>query len=193
MEISHILGLLSSLVMLVGIYPYLKGVLTHRVQPHLFSWLVWGILTGVGFLAQMSDGAGAGAWITLVNCLFCFTVAALSLKFGEKNITRSDWLAFIASLSAIPLWIVTDNPFWSVILITVIDAIAFWPTIRKTWLAPMAEEPAPYICSAIAFSLALMAMEQRSFITSFYPFVLVLLNVAFVAMVFVRRKAIPVA
>jgi len=192
MEMNHILGLASSLVMLVGIYPYLRGIFKGAVHPHLFSWLIWGIVTAIGFTAQISDNAGPGAWITITNCLFCLTVAALSLKYGEKHITRSDWAAFVGALLAIPIWIATDDAFWAVILVTAIDGIAFWPTIRKSWDKPHEENVIPYICSVIAFGLALAAMHEITFITSFYPAVLVLLNAVFVVMVFIRKRSISV-
>ena len=55
---------------------------------------------------------------------------------GEKHVTRGDWIAFLITFFAIPLWVVTSDPLWSVLLVTVIGAVAYYPTFRKSFAKP---------------------------------------------------------
>jgi hypothetical protein len=76
--------------------------------------------------AQLSDMAGAGSWATGLSASFWPGTAIIALYRGDKHITRGDWLAFAATSLAIPLWIVTSDPLWSVLLVTWIDAVAYF-------------------------------------------------------------------
>jgi len=48
----------------------------------------------------------------------------------------ADWYFFLAALAAIPLWLLTRTPLYSVVVVTVIDALAYVPTFRKSWHRP---------------------------------------------------------
>ncbi len=193
MTLHEFFGFLSSVLALVGLVPTLRGIRRGQVHPHMFSWLIWSILLGVVAVAQISGGAGAGAWNSVAALLCCALIAGLSLKYGEKHITRADWVALVCALSAIPLWMATNNPLWSVLLVSFIDCVAYVPTFRKSWHRPWSEAAMSYVLGAAAFALSLAALEQVSFVTAFYPFCIACANIAFVAMVFVRRRAVPVA
>lgn len=42
----------------IGFLPYLRDTFAVRMKSRAFSWLIWGILTGVTFTAQLVRGAG---------------------------------------------------------------------------------------------------------------------------------------
>lgn len=193
MDINKIFGVLSVVLALASIYPYLRGIVRGQVRPHLFTWLVWALVLCIGLAAQISDGAGAGAWITAISATFCTTVAIIAFTRGEKNITRTDTIALALALSAIPLWLLTDNPLWSVIIISFIDGIAFVPTIRKSWGKPREESLWAYSLGAAGFVSGIFALDNVSLITALYPAVISILNFAFVAFVLLRRRAVCVA
>jgi len=186
------MGLLAGLIMIASMVPYIRSIVTGRNHPHAFSWLIWAVVTAIGFTAQMLEGAGPGAWIMVVNCVLCVTVVVLSLRHGEKNITRFDWMAFMAALAAIPVWVLTQNPFWAVLMVSAIDATGLMPTWRKTWVRPFSENLIPYICTLGAFLLSIVALDRFTFTTAFYPSSIMVTHIAFLAMVFLRRRAISV-
>jgi chromate transport protein ChrA len=190
MDIKDFLGLAASILALGGYVPYLIGMYKGQVHPHVFSWLVWGLLTGIGFMLQMSAGAGPGAWVTGVTAIICVIITIWSLKVGEKNITRSDWAAFIASLAAIPVWLSADNPVLAMVLITVIDGMAFWPTVRKSWMKPWDEALSEYVVATIKFGIALFALSQVTLVTALYPAALVVMHAAFIVMALWRRRVL---
>ena len=125
--------------------------------------------------------------------IVCFIIAALTFRRGEKHITKSDWIAFIAALAAILVWLFTKEPLWAVVLITMIDSLAFYPTFRKSYIKPHEETVMTWWVNSIKFVFALLALEQVSLVTALYPSYLVLANGALAAMLIWRRRVMAVA
>lgn len=182
----------GSLAVIIGTgayVPYIRDMARGTIKPHGFSWLIWGILTGIAFAAQIADNAGPGAWINATTTIACLGIAAYALiKAGRADITRSDWCFLIGALAAIPLWLATSTPLYSVILITIIDALGFAPTIRKGWQKPNEEQLLIFILSAVKYVFSLMGMANHTVINDFYPIALVLMNALFAGMLYYRRK-----
>lgn len=131
-----VFGFLSLLLSVASYVPYIRSILVANTKPHAFTWLVWGTVMAIAFVAQLSDRAGAGSWATGLSAAFCLAIAIIALFRGEKHITRGDRIAFLATFLAIPLWVVTSDPLWSVLLVTGIDARRLLPhfpqILRKT-------------------------------------------------------------
>lgn len=193
MNLAITFSILSSVVAIVSILPYYVGLWRGQLRPHLFTWLIWAIVTSVACAAQIAEDGGLGAITSFLSALICISVAIIALYRGEKNITRSDWVAFVAALSAIPLWLLTDNPLFSVILVTFIDGVAFIPTFRKSWSKPWEESLLSYGLGGLAFALSLPALNTFNFTTAFYPAGIALLNSSFCLIVLLRRRALAVA
>ncbi len=121
----EILGTVSSAVCVFGYIFYAQQILTAKIKPHIFSWIIWATTEGIAFFAQSSGGSGPGAWASGFTAISCIMIALLSLKRGEKNITGSDKVTFMLAMSAMPLWYVTNNPLYALVLLTIMDLSAF--------------------------------------------------------------------
>lgn len=181
--LKEVLGVLAVALGLFGYIFYVRGILQGKVKPHAFTWFVWGLLTGIAFIAQIVKGGGAGAWVTGVTaiCSFGFTVVGLRSS-SREFISKSDWIFFICALLTIPIWYFTQNPLWAVIVITITDFIAFIPTIRKAFFNPETENSWTYTLSGLKFVISLFALESFTWTTALYPASLVIANFAFVLM-----------
>ena len=145
---------------------------------------------GIGFAIQIDGHAGAGAWVNGFACVCCFLIALLAFQQGERSITRSDWLSFTGALGALVWWRVTDDPILSVLLISLIDALGFYPTLRKSWARPYEETLSVYACGALGAFLSLFAMDSLSFQTAFYPAAMAVLQASFVILTLIRRRIV---
>lgn len=173
---------------LIGYTAYVYSIFKGTTRPHPFSWFIWGVLTAIGFFAQIADDAGPGAWITGVSALITFIIAIIGyIKRADIVITRADWITFVATIAAIPLWLITNTPLYSLILITVIDAVAYYPTFAKTWHRPDQELPLHIVLATIKFVISLFALTNYSIITVLYPLSLVIMNLAFLIVLYGRR------
>lgn len=185
---NDLIGLIAAILAVYAFIPYFIGIARGTTKPHVFTWLLFALLTGIGGAAQLAAGGGAGSWVMAVSSIMCCLVFAFALRRGERHITRSDWVTFLVALLALPLWYFTKDPLWSVLLVIAIDAMAFYPTFRKSWHKPWEEVLQSYVISAIKFFLGLVALEEMSLTTVLYPAYLVLANTAFVVMSLRRRK-----
>ncbi len=189
MEAKVILGVLAVTIGLLGYVFYIRGIVKGEVKPHAFTWSVWSILTSIAFAAQVVDGGGPGTWVTGGTALMSFIFAAIGLgKTSRIYIQKSDWLLFLFTLITIPVWYLTDNPLWAVIIITIIDAVAFAPTFRKAFHHPETENVWTYFLSGTKFVFGIAALESFTLTTVLYPASLVLANGAFVAMVLWKKN-----
>ncbi len=188
---SEVLGAIGVLIGLAGYLVYFHGIFKGRIKPHAFSWLVWGILTLIGFIAQVVDGAGPGSWVTGFTAVMSFVLFFVGLGASSRAlIVKSDWIFFIATLLAIPPWYLTGDPMWSVIIITIIDAGAFIPTFRKAYEHPQTESVFHASSAGIKFVFGIFALHHFSMTTVLYPASLVLMNGIFVFMLLWRRQTL---
>lgn len=184
------LGITATLMAFVSYIPYIRNMLSGKTKPHAFSWLVWGTLTAIAFVGQVTDGAGPGAWVTGFTACVSFFIFFTALKTGEKEITKSDWLSLIGAGVAMLLWWATSDPLVAVILITVIDALGFFPTFRKSYHKPYQETAITFAISGLKFIVAIIALENLTPTTWLYPASLVVMNGLFVMMLLIRRKQV---
>lgn len=191
MDTNQIIGIFS---LIVGIYSYIlyyQDIFAGKTKPHRFTYLVWTLITAISFFGQITSGAGPGAWVMGLTVLACAGIFALSFKYGEKNIVLADWLALTGAILALISWIITKSPTLAAILISITDALALIPTIRKSYHKPYQETLAAYFISGLQFAVSLFAIQTYSIATTFYPASIALINWSFTVMLLIRRRAIP--
>lgn len=186
------LGIAATLLAFYSYIPYFRDIFAGKTKPHAFSWLVWFLLTAIGFVAQVKDNGGAGAWVTGFTAFVALFIFILAIQRGEKNITRADWACLFGAVLAMGLWALTKDPLLAVILITVIDALGFLPTFRKAYSKPQEETMITFLLSSIKFIIAIAALSNYSAITVLYPASLVFMNGVFVVMLVIRRKQLGI-
>lgn len=188
--IHLIFGVLSIAMMVCSRAGYFADIYRGRTRPHVFSWLIWGTISSIGFAAQAAEGAGPGSWARGFGSATCFLLVFLSFFKGEKNIKRGDWITLGVALSAIPLWVVTKTPFWSVLIVCFIDTIGYLPTVRKAYLKPRSEMAISYLFSCLGAGFSLLAIVQYTPSTWLYPLMLTFTNGGMFVFLHARRRAV---
>lgn len=181
------LGILSIVLAAIGFVPYLRGIWRGETRPHLFSWIIWSLVTVIVFLAQLSDGAGPGAWVTGFVLIPNLIVVFFAFKQKNTYITRADWVLFLLALAAIPLWLATENALYAVILLTGIMSFGYLSTLRKGWVYPHEEVAFFYILAVVRHAVTLSAIVHYSLITTLYPAATFVLTLVMVAILLFRR------
>jgi hypothetical protein len=173
---------------LAGLLPYLVSILTGATRPHVFSWVTWGVTTLVVFLAQLEGGGGAGAWPIGVSGSITLVIAVLAyLKRADVTITATDWLFFAVAMSSLPLWYLTSDPLWAVIVLTFVDVLGFGPTVRKAWQLPYSESVLFFALFSVRNLVVVMALEHYSLTTVLFPAAIAAACMLLIAMIVYRR------
>jgi hypothetical protein len=113
-----------------------------------------------------------------------------SSLFSGARITCGDWIAFLVTLLVIPLWVATSDSLWSVLLVTGIDAVAYYPTFRKSYAKPDEELAFKYVLTVIRYLFSLLALEHYTIVTSVYQIVSIFMEMGIVALLLWRRAVL---
>jgi hypothetical protein len=73
----------------MGIYVWksLRG----EARPHPLSWLIFGVLTGTGYLVPLDQKAGPGSWVMAITTIVCFLLSLMSFWRGERTFPWYEW------------------------------------------------------------------------------------------------------
>ena len=187
-----VISLVASVVGIVSLVPYFRDIFRGTTKPHVFTWLVWSLSLVIVFFAQAVEGGGVGVWATGIEALACFVIAVLAFSRGEKSISPVDWMLFVTALFGIVLWQLADSPLLAVILIAVVDVVAFAPTFRKAYWKPDEETASAFVFSAVRWALVLVALESLNPTTALYPITVGISDALFVVMLLLRRRQLAV-
>jgi hypothetical protein len=187
---KDILGLIAVIIAITSWFPYAYDMWKGRIKPHAFSWIIWGLVQTIAFFAQYSQGGGAGAWAMAGLAITCWLNVIYAVWRGERQVTKSDWATFSLALACIPIWVLTGNPLGAVILVSCIDILGFYPTLRKSYAKPYEENLTVFVMGALACAVGLLATESYSLTTCLYPSTMVVINFAFVAVTAYRRRVL---
>ncbi|HEV3245458.1 MAG TPA: hypothetical protein VG102_03795 [Candidatus Paceibacterota bacterium] len=192
MPVKELLGLIAALLSATSGVMYVSTVVRGNTKPHLYTYILWSIVTCLLFAGQFVSGAGAGSWASLVAALATIAVVPLCAKFGTRDITFGDAIALTCGVVTILPWILTKNPLWSVILANLIDMWAIVPTLRKTWNDPSSEPLLPWLLTQAKHILAIAALSSYSITTYLYPVQAFCMNAILICIIlFKKRKLYP--
>jgi hypothetical protein len=186
--VKELLALVAALLAVAGNLPYLLDIVSGRVKPHPYTWLVWSIVSATVFFGMLAKGAGIGALPTAASEVFTIIIFLFSLKYGFAHVRKIDTVFLIVALLGIIPWILTKDPTLSVVIAVSIDLIAFVPTLRKTWAHPRTETPLLYSTNVLRHILALFSLQTYNIATSLHSLAMIAANSAMVSMILARKK-----
>ena len=187
-EQQVIIGVVAAVIGIVGYITYYRAILIGHTKPHPFSWLGFALLTGITFFAQIASGGGPGAWVTGISAIATAGIAVLALAKGERQIVFFDWVCFAGALLGVVAWQLTNNPLTAVVIVVTVDIAAFVPTYRKAYLRPREESLTNYALTALKYAVSLCALTSINLTTILVPISVIVSNVAFVLMVWIRKR-----
>jgi hypothetical protein len=186
--VKEFIAVIAAILAIAGNIPYIIDMVRGRVQPHAYTWFIWTIVSCVVFFGQVQKGAGIGALPTAASEIFTVIIFIFSLRYGFKYTSRLDTVFLVIALLGLIPWVYTKDPTLSVVIVVTIDAIAFLPTLRKTWRMPQTETPVLYGSNVLRHALALFSLQSYNIATTFHSIVMIVLNAAMTAIIMVRRK-----
>jgi len=185
---KEIIAIIAAVIAIIGNLPYVIDIIRKRVQPHPYTWLVWTLVSGITFFGQLAKGAGVGAIPTGAAEIFTVIIFIFSLKYGFKQIIKKDTYFLVTALLGLIPWVLTKDPTISVVVVVSIDAIAFIPTLRKTWRNPRSETPLLYSMNVVRHGLTLFSLQAYNIATMLHSIVMILLNSAMTGIILTKKN-----
>jgi hypothetical protein len=182
-----LLALLSAVISIGTIIYYSKTILSGKIKPHMFTWLIWGLVTGVVAATQITSKGGPGSMLAVIVTVNCFIVAGLSYYKGDRHFSLEDKICLVGCIIAIAIWPMMKAPLLSLVIVTVIDTIGFYPTLKKSYKEPREENMIVFFFYGLAYLISVLALEQVSWLTSLYPVAIGLSALGMVGFLAVRR------
>lgn len=186
------LAAIAVILTFVAYVPYIRLIRRGAIKPHVFSWIIWGLSTFLAFIGQLAGNGGIGAWPIGVSGLITLYVAWLAWeRRADSTVTPTDWAFFATALASLPVWWITRDPLWAIIILTVVDILGFGPTFRRAYHLPWGESVPYYVLMAVRNCVSIGALVTYSWTTVLFPGAIALSCAVFVAMVLWRRRVIP--
>lgn len=182
------LGALAIGLTLAALGPYLLASLVGRIRPHVYSWVIWGLTTLIVFATTLMHGGGMGAWPLGVSAVLTLAVAAAAWwRRGDVTITRSDRGFLVIAMSTLPLWYLTADPLYAVVVLTLVDLLGFGPTLRKAFTQPESESALFFLVFALRNAAVIGALEHYALATTLFPAAIGVACLTLVVIVLMRR------
>ncbi len=186
---KEILAIIATVVAIGGNIPYIRDAINKRVTPHPYTWFVWSIVSGITLFGQIAKGAGIGALPTAVSWIFTLSIFVFSLRYGFKNVIKTDNYFLGGALLGLIPWVITKDPTISVVIAVGIDLIAFAPTIRKTWVRPASETPILYGANVLRHVLTLFSLQSYNIATTLHSIAMIATNTVMTNIIVFKRPA----
>lgn len=192
MELKALFGILSSVFILIGGFPYLKDIHQKKAHPHILSWIGWSFITALGAFAMLADGSTWTVAILFANTLLCLFVALYSIirKVGVWSTSKIDIVFFGLGIIGLILWKTLDLPILALICAIAADLAFGLPTIIKAYKDPTSETSFVWIAATISGLFSLFAVQSFAFHEVAYPLYLFVYDttVLFIVWKIIKKK-----
>lgn len=188
-----IFGILSGIFSAVSYPPYIFAILKGKAKPERASWLIWSVLTAMGFFTQLAVGATHSLWLPGIQGIGVIIVLILSIRYGFGGLLKRDVVTLIAAVITLLIWYFTDNAVVAVYLTVLIDAMGAWLTVVKAYEHPESETLITWALSGTGGFFGLLAVGVYDLPILAYPFYIFICNFAVVVAMLLGRKKLAKA
>ncbi|MEI6228920.1 MAG: hypothetical protein WCP11_02785 [Candidatus Saccharibacteria bacterium] len=190
MDFYTIFVVLSSVLTILAIIPYLVEIVRKNTKPRIVSWIVWTVITGISAVASLVDGQFATAILLFSAMLETLAVVVLGWKNSDKKIEKLDIVCFTGAMIGVILWQVFDSPALAVIATVLADFIGGIPTLVHAWKKPGEETAITFFLSGLGAVCTLLIVIDWQITSVAYPIFLVGINLLFTSVIVLRKRVL---
>ncbi len=153
-----IIGIVSGIIAMLAIIPYVKDILHGTTRPNIFSWSLWAALLLISLLAQLSAGASWSIIFLVGDLIGTSIVLVLAIiGYGYGKYGWIEWICLALAVIAIISWLITSQPLLAIFFALLADLMASVPTIVKSFKDPWSEDPPQFLLIAFASLLGIIS------------------------------------
>lgn len=170
------IGEFSIIISIIGIVPYMIGIIHGKVRPERVTWFVWSLILALGIASYAEAGGSDSTWFLIGDFLITFGVFLLSLWKGAGGLNRLDLACLGIALCGLALWQTSSLPLLGIVGALTADAVALLPTILKALKDPNSESASTFGFSSLAAMCGVLAVGEWNGVLLFYPVYLFIAN-----------------
>lgn len=190
-DVKSVLGLIAGLIAFFAYVVYIISILKGKTKPNRVTWWIWAFMGLVLALSYQLSGAVNTVWVPYVEFLGPFSIALLSIKYGEGTLeNKTDLFCFVGAVVSIILWVIFNNPVIALVTNLAIDSFAIVPTIKKSYLRPEGEDFWAWFGTGMADTLNMFAVERFTFAILVYPIYMLVSDLIIILILLLRKKGI---
>lgn len=190
-DIKSILGMIAGLIALLAYIVYIISIFRGKSKPNRATWWIWAFMGLVLALSYKFSGANNTVWVPYIEFLGPFSIALLSIKYGEGGLkNKTDLICLFGAITSIILWIIFDNPVIALVTNLAVDSFAIVPTIKKSYLRPEGEDFWAWFGTGLADTLNMFAVERFTFAVLLYPIYMLISDLIIIFILLLRKKGI---
>ena len=189
MTFQDLMGALAVAIAIVAYAIYVWQTLRGETRPHPLSWLIFGILTGTGYLVQLDQAAGPGSWVMGITTVVCLLLCVMSFWKGERAFPWYEWAFLVAAAIIFGFYLWSRQPALSAVLASAVNVLGFGPTLTKAWARPHSDSVTTFCLNGIKFVPSFFALDVISVATCALPATLVVANLAVALVIYARRSS----
>ncbi len=210
LSMKDLMGALAVLIAVLAYGIYVWKSLHGEARPHPLSWLIFGVLTGTGYLVQLDQKAGPGSWVMAITTIVCLMLCVMSFWRGERTFPWYEW-AFLGAaivVFAFYLWsrnpellgavlsgtprdlLIRHAPAISSTLAAFVNVLGFGPTMTKAWARPHSDSVSIFLLNSLKFIPSFFALDSISVATCVFPATLVVANAGVALVIYLRRRQV---
>lgn len=167
---------------------FIRTILKKQTIPHLYPQIIWAVTVTVWLLGQIYDNAWIWTWILFFVDCWVISVLILSLKYWIKDPTKFDKIVLALALISVITRILTKTPLYSVILVTFIDLLWYFPILNKIRRYPNSEALYPRIIWNTSYIAWIMWLDHISILSALYIFVSFSMNLIVILSIVLFKK-----
>ena len=190
-DIKVVLGLVAGVIALLAYVVYIISIFRGKTKPNRATWWIWAFMGLVIGFSYYASGAVNTIWVPFVEFMGPFSVALLSIKYGEGGLNnKTDLICLFGTVFSIILWIIFNNPVVALTTNLVINSFALIPTIKKSYLRPEGEDFWAWFGTGLADSLNMFAVEKFTFAVLVYPIYMLVSDLIIIFILLLKKKGI---
>lgn len=190
-DIKSILGMIAGLIALLAYIVYVISIFRGKSKPNRATWWIWAFMGLVLALSYKFSGANNTVWVPYIEFLGPFSIALLSIKYGEGGLkNKTDLICLFGAIISIVLWIIFNNPVIALVTNLVVDSFAIVPTIKKSYLRPEGEDFWAWFGTGLADTLNMFAVERFTFAVLLYPIYMLISDLIIIFILLLKKKGI---
>lgn len=190
MDWHQLAALVTGVLTLVAVVPYVRDMLRGTTRPNLVTWGLWLIIQTIFILAQFSAGASWSVLLPLMEMLTVGVVFLLGLfGYGYKQYRKLDIACLGIALAAIVLWQLTSEPLVALFMALAADLVAGIPTLKKAYFDPLSETPSAYFLVFISAIFGGLSSAIIDLPNLMWPVYICAFNGGVLALILLGRRA----